>query len=107
MLSIESCAGLRGRALLLAVAIAVPASTPGPAFTAFSTRPTHEAQLTPSTSRSRSSPVTVSRRVTPVTALSPLIETTSLFQTNSILSFSNARSCMILDARSWSRRWIT
>ena len=29
------------------------------------------------------------------------------FQWNSILGFSKARSCMILDARSSSRRWTT
>ena len=35
------------------------------------------------------------------------MSTTSLFQTNSIFSFLNARSCMIFEARSSSRRWIT
>ena len=37
----------------------------------------------------------------------PMISATSLFQMNSIFSFANARSCMIFDARSSSRRWMT
>ena len=32
---------------------------------------------------------------------------TTVFHTNSIFGFFCARSCMIFDARSWSRRWST
>ena len=32
---------------------------------------------------------------------------TTVFQWNSILGLAKARSCMILDARSSSRRWMT
>ena len=46
-------------------------------------------------------------QATPVTASSPRMSTTSVFQTNSIFSFANARSCMIFEARSESRRWMT
>ncbi|CPU62860.1 Uncharacterised protein [Mycobacteroides abscessus] len=53
---------------------------------------------------SRSSPVTVSRSVTPSTFLSPSIPATSLFQANSIFGSLSARSAMIFDARSSSRR---
>ena len=42
-----------------------------------------------------------------MTASSPRMSTTSLFQTNSIFSFANARSCMIFEARSESLRWMT
>ena len=43
--------------------------------------------------------------MTPLTRVSPWIATTSEFQAKPILSFAKARSCMTLDARSWSRRW--
>ncbi len=59
----------------------------------------------PLVSSSDSSPVTVSRSRTPVTAFSPRTSTTSVFQRNRILGSSNARRCMILLARSSSRRW--
>jgi hypothetical protein len=61
----------------------------------------------PSSASSRVDPSTVERRTTPVTASPPRISATSLFQTNSIFSFASARACMILDARSSPRRWIT
>ena len=52
------------------------------------------------------SSVTVSRSLTPVVpAGAPSISSTVLFQTTSIFSFLNSRSCRILDARSSSRRW--
>ena len=35
------------------------------------------------------------------------MSSTSLFQANSIFGFANALSCMIFDARSVSRRWMT
>ena len=54
-----------------------------------------------------SSPVTVSRRVTPVSWSSPWIAATAEFQTNSIFGSAKARSCMILEARSSSRRWMS
>jgi hypothetical protein len=59
---------------------------------------------TPVTSRSRSVPVIVSRSRTPVTLSVPCTATTSLFQANSSFGSANARSAMIFDARSWSRR---
>jgi len=37
----------------------------------------------------------------------PRISVTSLLHRNLILGLANARSCMILEARSESRRWIT
>jgi hypothetical protein len=51
--------------------------------------------------------VTVSVSVTPVTLASPWIAVTSLFQAKTILSAAAARSAMILDARSSSRRWMS
>ena len=43
----------------------------------------------------------------PSSMVSPSSSTGTESQTNSILSFLNARSCMIFDARSSSRRWMT
>src|SRR5207249_6651812 len=43
----------------------------------------------------------------PVTFSSPRTSTTSLSHRNVILGLANARSCMILEARSVSRRWTT
>ena len=61
----------------------------------------------PVTGRSRVSPVTVSRSMTASSRSSPLISATSEFQTISSLGSANARSCMIFEARSSSRRWIS
>ena len=44
---------------------------------------------------------------TPVTNWSPSTSSTAAFQANEIFGFASARSCMIFDARSLSRRWIT
>ena len=51
--------------------------------------------------------MTVSRRATPVTLASPCTSVTWVFQRNSIDGLAMARSCMIREARSWSRRWMT
>ena len=51
--------------------------------------------------------VIVSRSASASTFVSPTTSTTAVFQANSILGLSNARCCMILDARSSSRRWMT
>ena len=61
----------------------------------------------PVAARSRVSPVTVSRRVMLSSDSVPLIAATSEFQTISSLGSANARSCMIFEARSSSRRWIS
>jgi hypothetical protein len=63
----------------------------------------------PSIACSLTCPLRVSRSLTPVTAgLSvPRISTTSAFQMKRILGFLRARSCMIFDARSASRRCTT
>ncbi len=58
----------------------------------------------PVASSTRSSPVFTLRIRTPVTDVSPSTSTTSESQTKLILSLVNARSCMILLARSESRR---
>ncbi len=50
-------------------------------------------------------PVTRFLTRTPVTTSFPRISSTAEFQTNAIFSFFMARSCMILEARSLSRRW--
>ena len=54
-----------------------------------------------------SPPDETSRSRTPLTAPSPRISVTTESQRKSILGFLKARSCMILDARSSLRRWIT
>ena len=61
----------------------------------------------PVASSCRFSPVTVSTRVSPVSLSSPWIVSTAEFQAKSIFGSANARSCMILEARSSSRRWIS
>ena len=50
-------------------------------------------------------PVMVFLRLTPVTTSAPRISSTTVFQMKEIFSFFIARSCMILEARSLSRRW--
>ena len=60
----------------------------------------------PVASSSLVSPVSVSRRVSDSSRSVPLIEATSEFQRISSLGSANARSCMILEARSSPRRWI-
>ena len=61
-----------------------------------------------STGSSRFAPVfEVLARARRVTNSSPRTSSTAEFQTNSIFGFLSARSCMIFDARSSSRRWIT
>src|SRR4029077_12821137 len=61
---------------------------------------------TPPTARVARAPVAVSSSTRwSVPRSVPLISTTRLFQTISILGFANARSWMIFDARSRSRRW--
>ena len=51
------------------------------------------------------SPVTVSRRARPRPCRSPMTSSTALFHTKLILGLAKARSCMIFEARSSSRRW--
>ena len=51
--------------------------------------------------------MTVSRRRSPLTLVSPTMSVTTEFQAKSILGLAKARSCMILEARSSSRRWMT
>ena len=48
----------------------------------------------------------VSRSLRPVILVVAEDSVTSLFHPNEIFGFANARSCMILEARSSSRRWI-
>jgi hypothetical protein len=62
------------------------------------------ATKTPVTSSTRSSPVTVSRTARPATFSSPRTSVTCVFHAKRIFSLAKARSCMILDARSESRR---
>ena len=52
------------------------------------------------------SPATVLVSPMPVTVSSPKISVTREFQRNSIFGLAIARSCMIFEARSSSRRWI-
>src|SRR5216683_6270909 len=47
------------------------------------------------------------RSLAPWTLCSPSTSSMVEFHTNEILSLAMARSCMIFEARSWSRRWIT
>ena len=61
---------------------------------------------TPVTASSEVSPVTVSSRARDSTLSAPWIPVTLVFQRISILGSSNARCCMISDARNRSRRWI-
>ncbi len=61
----------------------------------------------PVTGSSRSSPVVVSRRVTPVSFGSPWMASTALSHSKLIFSSAKARSCIALEARRVSRRWIT
>ena len=65
------------------------------------------ATKTPPTSSFDASPVTVSRSASPSTLSPPMMSSTTLFQTKLILGLAKARSCMIFDARSSSRRWMT
>ena len=62
---------------------------------------------TPLTLRVSSSPVLVLRSSNPVTLPSPRTSATSLSQRKLIFGLAKARSCMILEARSWSRRCTT
>src|SRR3989304_6859621 len=50
-------------------------------------------------------PVFTFLRRTPSTFFSPRTSTTSVSQITEILGFFRTRSCMILLARNWSRRW--
>ena len=61
----------------------------------------------PLTASVLSSPVLTLRSFSPVTRSSPTTSVTSLSQANRIFGFAIARSCMIFEARSASRRWIT
>ncbi len=67
------------------------------------------AMNTPSTGRSLRSPVCVLSRAAAVTAPFPtsLISSISVFHSKEIFGLANALSCMIFDARSDSRRWMT
>ena len=60
----------------------------------------------PVTGRSARSPVWTSSTTTWSSLLSPTISVTTEFHRISILGLEKARSCMILLARSWSRRTI-
>src|SRR5580692_353229 len=62
---------------------------------------------TPVTGSPCSVPSLVLRIRRPVTCPVPRTSATSLSHKNVIFGFLNARSCMILEARSWSRRWTT
>ncbi len=53
------------------------------------------------------SPVFVSVRTAPSNFSVPTRSWTTLFHLNSIFGLANARSCMIFEARSESRRWTT
>ena len=52
-------------------------------------------------------PSTVDVTSIPSTVCSPRMSVTVWFHSNSILGLSKARSCMILLARNWSRRWMS
>ena len=51
-------------------------------------------------------PVTTLRTTAPSSLVSPTRSSTTVFHIISILGFDSARSCMIFEARSASRRWI-
>ena len=61
----------------------------------------------PLTARSVSASVSVSRRRTASSLPSPSTSSTTVFQRTSIFGFANTRSCMIFDARSSLRRWMS
>ena len=63
----------------------------------------------PPAATSRTLPVLTLRIRAPVSlvSLSPRIFSTTLSQSQAIFGFANARSCMIFEARSSSRRWTT
>ena len=60
----------------------------------------------PVTGSTDDSPVTTSDTTRALRLASPSRSVTTVFHRNSIFGFANARSCMIFEARSVSRRWI-